>query len=104
MKPTDLRIALREKRPVFGTMVGMCRTPDVMCLIANAGMDPADLPEAGKDKMDFAAATATSAKAWKDIWGAGQGVGNIDDVRPARDIVLRMESEYRAALARVGAA
>ena len=72
--------------------------------IANAGMDPANLPEAGKEKMDFTAATATSAKAWKDIWGAGQGVGNIDDVTPAHDIVRRMESEYRAALARLGAA
>ena len=72
--------------------------------IANAGMDPANLPEADKDKMDFTSATKTSAKAWKDIWGAGQGVGNIDEVAPAHDIVLRMESEYRAALARVGAA
>jgi nitronate monooxygenase len=62
--------------------------------IVNAGMDPANLPEAGKEKMDFASTTKTTAKAWKDIWGAGQGVGNI---------VLRMESEYRAALARIGA-
>ena len=59
--------------------------------------------EAGKDKMDFTSATKTSAKAWKDIWGAGQGVGNIDEVASAHDIVLRMESEYRAALARVRA-
>jgi len=39
MKPTDLKQALRQGRPVFGTMVAMCRTPDVMCLLAGAGMD-----------------------------------------------------------------
>jgi nitronate monooxygenase len=43
-------------------------------------------------------------KVWKDIWGAGQGVGNIEDILPARDVVLRMEQEYRDALARVSAA
>jgi nitronate monooxygenase len=70
--------------------------------IKNAGMDPGDLPEGSKDAMDFTKAT-DSAKAWKDIWGAGQGVGNIDDIPSARDIVLRLEREYRGALARVGA-
>jgi nitronate monooxygenase len=72
--------------------------------IAKAGMDPANLPEGSKEDMDFAKATASDAKAWKDIWGAGQGVGNIDDILGARDVVLRMEREYRAALARVNAA
>ncbi len=70
--------------------------------IAKAGMDPANLPEGSKDAMNFAKAS-DAAKAWKDIWGAGQGVGNIDDIQPARDIVLRLEREYRDALARVGA-
>ena len=54
--------------------------------------------------MDFKKASEADSKAWKDIWGAGQGVGNISDVSPARDVVLRMESEYRAALSRVNAA
>ena len=53
--------------------------------------------------MDFTKASDSDAKAWKDIWGAGQGVGNIDDILPARDVVLRMEQEYRDALARVNA-
>lgn len=69
--------------------------------IANAGMDPDNLPEGDKDHMDFG---NTDAKAWKDIWGAGQGVGNIDEILPARDLVLRMEQEYRETLARIGAA
>ena len=69
--------------------------------IAAAGMDPENLPEGKKEDMDFTKASESDAKAWKDIWGAGQGVGNIDDILPARDVVLRMEQEYRGALARV---
>lgn len=72
--------------------------------IANAGMDPANLPEGSKEDMDFGKGSKLDAKAWKDIWGAGQGVGNIHDILPARDVVLRMEQEYRAALARINAA
>jgi nitronate monooxygenase len=67
--------------------------------IANAGLDPDKLPEGSKADMDFAKASKSDAKAWKDIWGAGQGVGNIDDILPARDVALRMEREYKDALA-----
>jgi len=67
--------------------------------IANAGLDPEELPEGSKVDMDFAKASKSDAKAWKDIWGAGQGVGNIDDILPARDVALRMEREYKDALA-----
>jgi nitronate monooxygenase len=67
--------------------------------IANAGMDPENLPDGSKADMDFAKASKSDAKAWKDIWGAGQGVGDIDDVLPARDVVLNMEREYRDSLA-----
>jgi nitronate monooxygenase len=67
--------------------------------IANAGMDPANLPDGSKHKIG-----ELEKKVWKDIWGAGQGVGNIEDILPARDVVLRMEQEYRDALARVSAA
>lgn len=72
--------------------------------IVQAGMDPANLPPGSKDDMDFRKATESGAKAWKDIWGAGQGVGNVDEIAAARDIVLRMEQEYRHALARVNEA
>ncbi|MGB5333108.1 MAG: nitronate monooxygenase family protein [Woeseiaceae bacterium] len=71
--------------------------------VANAGMDPENLPEGSKRDMDFGNRDI-SAKAWKDIWGAGQGVGNIDEILPARDLVLRMEREYRETLARLNAA
>ncbi len=66
--------------------------------IAKAGMDPDHLPEADPSKMDFAAA-ATGAKAWKDIWGCGQGIAAIKEIVPAADLVARLEREYRAAKA-----
>lgn len=65
--------------------------------IRNSGLDPDDLPEGDKMTMDFDRADKTDAKAWRDIWGAGQGVGNIDDILPAGQLILRMEDEYHAA-------
>lgn len=72
--------------------------------IRKSGLDPENLDAGSKENMDFGKGSEIEAKAWRDIWGAGQGVGNIDAVLPARDIVLRMEREYRDALARVNAA
>jgi nitronate monooxygenase len=66
--------------------------------IAKAGMDPDHLPEADPSKMDFEAAT-TGAKAWKDIWGCGQGIGAIKEIRPAGDLVAQLEREYQTAKA-----
>ncbi len=70
--------------------------------IERAGLDPDDLDPAQANTMDFAKRDADGAKAWKDIWGAGQGVGTIDDVWPARDIVLEFEREYHETARRVG--
>jgi len=69
--------------------------------IENAGLDPANLPEADKTKMDFSSGSSKT-KAWKDIWGAGQGVGQIQDIPAAGEIVARMKAEYDAAKARLG--
>lgn len=69
--------------------------------IERAGLDPDALDAADRDTMDFGQRSEDGAKAWKDIWGAGQGVGTIDDVLPARDVVLRLEAEYAAARARL---
>ena len=68
--------------------------------IAKAGMDPDDLPVADPTKMNFGQA-ATGAKAWKDIWGSGQGIGAIKEVRAAADYVDQLDREYQAAKARV---
>jgi nitronate monooxygenase len=65
--------------------------------IVASGLDPAALPARDKTAMNFGGATA--AKAWKDIWGAGQGVGNINDVLPTAELVARLRLEYRAAKA-----
>lgn len=67
--------------------------------IINAGMDPDHLPESSKTTMSFSSAGETDAKAWKDIWGAGQGVGDIHSILPTREIVLRFEQEYKDAIA-----
>ena len=72
--------------------------------IRQSGLDPENLAEGSKEDMDFSKGSEIEAKVWKDIWGAGQGVGNIDAVLPAREIVLNMEREYRDALKRVNAA
>jgi nitronate monooxygenase len=71
--------------------------------ITAAGMDPDHLPEADPTKMDFEAAT-TGAKAWKDIWGCGQGIGAIKEVAPVDNLVARLEREYIAAKHRITAA
>ena len=63
--------------------------------IIAAGLDPANLPDKDKSAMSFGG--ERDAKAWKDIWGAGQGVGNIGDILPAAELIARMKQEYRAA-------
>ncbi|NTE85302.1 NAD(P)H-dependent flavin oxidoreductase [Agrobacterium rubi] len=68
--------------------------------IIAAGLDPDNLPEADPSKMDFGAATG-GAKAWKDIWGAGQGVGAVKAVEPVAAVVERLAREYAAAKARI---
>ncbi|MBX4865867.1 MULTISPECIES: NAD(P)H-dependent flavin oxidoreductase [Rhizobium] len=68
--------------------------------IVAAGMDPDNLPVADPSKMDFEQATG-GAKAWKDIWGSGQGIGAVKAVEPVANLVDRLEAEYRAARARL---
>ena len=68
--------------------------------IVAAGMDPDHLPESDPSKMDFGAAV-TGAKAWKEIWGCGQGIGVIDAVLPTAELVARLTREYQAARARL---
>ncbi len=67
--------------------------------IAAAGMDPDNLPAPGPDAMNFE--SATGAKAWRDIWGSGQGIGVIDKVQPAAELISRLAREYAEARARI---
>ncbi|MDN3543921.1 nitronate monooxygenase family protein [Kinneretia asaccharophila] len=66
--------------------------------IEAAGMDPDNLPEGDVKTMNFGGG---SAKAWKDIWGSGQGIGAIREVVPARVLVERLAREYQAARRRL---
>ncbi|MFZ2997732.1 NAD(P)H-dependent flavin oxidoreductase [Sphingobium sp.] len=64
--------------------------------IVAAGMDPDHLPEV--QAMDFASATGGDKKAWRDIWGCGQGIGAIEQVQPAGDFIAQLKAEYGAAV------
>jgi nitronate monooxygenase len=66
--------------------------------IRNAGMDPDNLPTSDPSKMNFA---GDKTKAWKDIWGCGQGIGTIDKVQTAGDYIAQLKREYIAAKARL---
>jgi nitronate monooxygenase len=62
-----------------------------------AGLDPDNLPVSDKSKMNFGSGGNTKAKAWRDIWGSGQGVGQIHDAPAVEELVSRLEVEYRDA-------
>lgn len=64
-----------------------------------AGLDPANLPEGDIKTMDFGTGDGAKAKAWRDIWGSGQGIGAISEVLPAGDYVARLIAEYAEAKA-----
>jgi nitronate monooxygenase len=66
--------------------------------IAAAGLDPNNLPDADKSKMDFGSGGNMKTKAWKDIWGSGQGIGSIEKVQTIEDVVADMERDYRDAI------
>ena len=69
--------------------------------IAAAGLDPDDLPVSDPSAMNFGAGGSSDPKAWKDIWGAGQGVGAITSVVPAAELIARLTAEYEQARARL---
>jgi nitronate monooxygenase len=67
--------------------------------IVAAGLDPDKLEAAGPEAMNFE--SSSGAKAWRDIWGSGQGIGAIDQVRPAAEFIAQLAREYDAAKARL---
>jgi len=67
--------------------------------IVAAGLDPNNLPDSSKHAMNFS--DGSSAKAWKDVWGAGQGVGLTNDVPSVAELVARLKNEYEAARQRL---
>jgi nitronate monooxygenase len=71
--------------------------------IRAAGMDPDNLPKGDISTMNFGSGGNTEAKAWKDIWGSGQGIGAVKDVLSVAEMVDRLEAEYRDAKAALDA-
>ena len=69
--------------------------------IVNAGLDPDNLAAGNLDTMKFGSEGSAKSKAWRDIWGSGQGIGAIDRVRPAADYVELLAEQYAAARARI---
>jgi nitronate monooxygenase len=67
--------------------------------IRNAGLDPDNLPESDPSKMSFG---GDAKKAWKDIWGCGQGIGAVTEVAHTADFVARLKREYAEARERLG--
>ncbi|MCL1960494.1 MAG: nitronate monooxygenase family protein [Desulfovibrionaceae bacterium] len=67
--------------------------------IRNAGMDPDNLPQSDPSKMNFG--NSGAARAWKDIWGSGQGIGAIHKVVPTAELVARLKREYQEARQRL---
>ncbi|MCA6300301.1 MAG: nitronate monooxygenase [Phenylobacterium sp.] len=71
--------------------------------IERAGLDPENLPQADPSKMNFGSGGNTEAKAWKDIWGCGQGIGVLNDIPSTADFVDRLAAEYETAKAELAA-
>ena len=70
--------------------------------IRSAGMDPDNLPESDPSKMNFGGGEGSKPKAWKEIWGCGQGIGAVKAVLPAGQFVARLKREYNEARERLG--
>jgi nitronate monooxygenase len=69
--------------------------------IINSGLDPDQLDRGSLDTMKFGSDGSSKSKAWRDIWGSGQGIGVVDRVRPAADYVSLLAEQYAAARARI---
>ena len=65
--------------------------------IVKAGLDPENLPQSDASKMSFGSGGSSKTKAWRDIWGCGQGIGAVDSIAPAAEQIARLAREYAAA-------
>ncbi len=71
--------------------------------IEQAGLDPDNLPEGDYKTMDFGSGNSTKSKAWRDIWGSGQGIGSVTESTSVAEFVTKLTGEYRAAKAELDA-
>jgi len=91
----------RSEDIVYTSLFSGVRGNYLRASVQRTGLDPDALPEADKSTMDFGSGGVSKLKAWRDIWSAGHGVGNIHDVVPTAALVERMVREYGEARARL---
>jgi nitronate monooxygenase len=84
---------------LFTGVHGNYLTPSIVA----AGLDPANLPVSDASAMNFGSGGNSKAKAWRDIWGCGQGIGAVKDIPSAADLVARLAAEYEDAKAELAA-
>jgi nitronate monooxygenase len=87
---------------VYSNLVSGVHGNYLRCSMVAAGLDPDNLPESDPIKMDFSQVTGGEAKAWKDIWGSGQGIGAVHAIEPVATRVARLEIEYDQAKIELG--
>jgi nitronate monooxygenase len=79
--------------PYFTGVFGNYLKPSIV----KSGLDPESLPEPEAKAMNFASSGSAEPKAWRDIWGSGQGIGAVKSVQPVAELVARLEREYAEA-------
>lgn len=90
----DMVVASHAEDIVYSNLFTGVHGNYLRASIAAAGLDPDDLPAADATKMDFGSGGNTTVKAWRDIWGCGQGIGAINSIETVRDVVARLSAEY----------
>jgi nitronate monooxygenase len=94
---TDMIVASRGDDIVYSNLFTGVHGNYLRPSIEQAGLDPDNLPEADPSKMNFGSGGNQKAKAWKDIWGCGQGIGAVKSIPTAGELVDRLAAEYEAA-------
>lgn len=97
----DMIVASSAKDIVYSSLFTGVHGNYLAPSVVAAGMDPNNLPEGDKSTMNFGSGGNTKAKAWKDIWGSGQGIGVIDKRMTTAEYVDRLKREYAEAKARL---
>jgi NAD(P)H-dependent flavin oxidoreductase YrpB (nitropropane dioxygenase family) len=96
----DLEVCIHHRVPI--TITSLRAPNDVIPAIhACGGFDPLNLPKSDPKKMNFGSAGGAEKKVWRDIWSAGQGVGQIEAVLPVAEVVAKLAAEYTAARRRL---
>ncbi|MDP3493331.1 MAG: nitronate monooxygenase family protein [Hyphomonadaceae bacterium] len=97
----DMIVASASKDIVYSSLFTGVHGNYLAPSIAKAGMDPNNLPEGDKATMSFQSAEGSKAKAWKDVWGSGQGIGAIKSRMPAAQYIAQLKREYEEAKAKL---